>query len=99
MTIAMLVLVFAGTAVVLASAAGALRARPVLTRLHLLSPSNTLGAPLIGVGLALGNGWHLGTAAILVTVVLLAVTGPVLQSALGRLVANAEGVLDEELPS
>lgn len=99
MSVVMLVLVFAGTAVVLASAAGALRARPVLTRLHLLSPSNTLGAPLIGAGLAFGNGWHLGTAAIVVTVVLLAVSCPVLSAALGRLVANADGRLDEELPS
>ncbi|HVV14554.1 monovalent cation/H(+) antiporter subunit G [Amycolatopsis sp.] len=95
----MIVLVYVGVAVVLASAAGMLRSRALLTRLHLLSPAGTFGAPLIGAGLAIGNGWHLGTAAIVLTVVLLAVTGPVLQSATARLVANSEGLLDEELPS
>lgn len=95
----MMVLVYLGTAVVLASAAGMLRARALLTRLHLLSPASTVGAPLIGIGLAVGNGMHLGTVAILATVLLVAVTGPVLQSATARLVANGEGVLDEELPS
>ncbi|KAA9150309.1 monovalent cation/H(+) antiporter subunit G [Amycolatopsis acidicola] len=95
----MIVLVYAGVAVVLLAAAGMLRARALLTRLHLLSPASTVGAPLIGVGLAGENGWHLGTAAILLTVLLLAVTGPVLQSAAARLAANSEGLLDEELPS
>jgi multicomponent Na+:H+ antiporter subunit G len=93
------VLVFAGVAVVLASAAGMLRARTLLTRLHLLSPVTTIGAPLVGVGLALANGWNLGSGAILLTVVLLAVTGPVLQSATGRAQARREGAIDEDLPS
>jgi multicomponent Na+:H+ antiporter subunit G len=99
MTPASQILVFAGVAVVLASAAGMLRARALLTRLHLLSPVTTLGAPLIGLGLALANGWNLGSGAILLTVVLLAVTGPVLQAATGRIEAQRQGAIDEDLPS
>jgi multicomponent Na+:H+ antiporter subunit G len=97
-TVAAQVLVFAGVGVVLLSAVALLRAPDLLTRLHLLSPVTTLGAPLIGAGLVLVNGVHLGSGAIAVTVVLLAVTGPVLQSAVARLEANRQGALDEDLP-
>jgi multicomponent Na+:H+ antiporter subunit G len=99
MTVIADLFVFAGVAVVLASAAGMLRARGLLARLHLLSPVTTVGAPLIGTGLALANGWNLGSGAILLTVLLLAVTGPVLQSATGRIEAQRQGAIDEELPS
>jgi multicomponent Na+:H+ antiporter subunit G len=99
MTVVAQVLVFAGVLVVLASAAGMLRAKDLMTRLHLLSPVTTLGAPLIGAGLVLVNGVHLGSGAIVVTVVLLAVTGPILQTAAARLEARRRGALDEDLPA
>lgn len=99
MTIVAQVLVFAGVAVVVVSALAMLRARTLLTRLHLLAPVTTLGAPLVGLGLALGNGFTLVSGAILLTVVLLAVTGPVLQSAAGRVEARRRGAIDEDLPS
>ncbi|WP_409179587.1 cation:proton antiporter [Amycolatopsis sp. VS8301801F10] len=99
MTLAAQILVFAGVFVVLASAAGLLRAKDLLTRLHLLTPATTLGAPLVGAGLVLVNGVHLGSGAILATVVLLAVTGPILQSATARLEARHRGEIDEDLPS
>jgi multicomponent Na+:H+ antiporter subunit G len=93
------ILVFAGVAVVVVSALAMLRARTLLNRLHLLAPVTTLGAPLIGVGLALATGWNLTSGAILLTVVLLAVTSPVLQSATGRVEAQRQGAIDEDLPS
>lgn len=99
MTVVAQVFVFAGVAVVVVSAVTMLRARTLLNRLHLLAPVTTLGAPLVGLGLALDTGWNLGSAAILLTVVLLAVTGPVLQSAVGRVEARRQGVIDEDLPS
>ncbi|GLY42949.1 hypothetical protein Amsp01_089720 [Amycolatopsis sp. NBRC 101858] len=99
MTLVAQILVFAGVAVVLVSAAGMLRARDLLTRLHLLSPVTTLGAPLIGAGLVLVNGVHLGSGAIVVTVVLLALTGPILQTATARLEARRRGEIDEEFPA
>ena len=99
MTVVAQVLVFAGVAVVVVSALAMLRAKTLLNRLHLLAPVTTLGAPLVGVGLALTSGWNLGSGAILLTVVLLAVTGPVLQSAAGRVEARRRGAIDEDLPS
>ena len=99
MTVVAQVLVFAGVAVVVVSALAMLRARTLLNRLHLLAPVTTLGAPLVGTGLALDTGWNLGSGAILLTVVLLAVTGPVLQSAAGRVEAQRRGAIDEDLPS
>jgi multicomponent Na+:H+ antiporter subunit G len=98
-TVVAQVLVFAGVAVVVVSALAMLRARTLLNRLHLLAPVTTLGGPLVGIGLALANGWTLTSGAILFTVVLLAVTGPVLQSAAGRVEAQRQGAIDEDLPS
>jgi multicomponent Na+:H+ antiporter subunit G len=77
--------VFAGVAVILVSVVAMLRARTLLTRLHFLSPVTTIGGPLIGAGRVVTNGWSLGSGAIALTVVLLAVTGPVLQSAAAHL--------------
>ncbi|WP_372665373.1 monovalent cation/H(+) antiporter subunit G [Amycolatopsis kentuckyensis] len=99
MTVVAQVLVFAGVAVVVVCALAMLRAQTLLNRLHLLAPVTTLGAPLVGGGLALATGWNLGSGAILLTVVLLAVTGPVLQSAAGRVEAQRRGEIDEDLPS
>ncbi|MYW94186.1 monovalent cation/H(+) antiporter subunit G [Amycolatopsis rubida] len=99
MTVVAQVLVFAGVFAVLVSAVGMLRAKDLLARLHLLSPVTTLGAPLIGAGLVLVNGAHLGSGAIVVTVVLLVVTGPILQTATARLEARRRGDIDEDLPA
>ncbi|WP_329063656.1 cation:proton antiporter [Amycolatopsis sp. NBC_01480] len=99
MTVLAQVLVFAGVAVVLLASAALVRARDLFTRLHLLSPVTTLGAPLIAAGLVLVNGVHLGSGAIVATAVLLLVTGPVIQSATARLEAARREEIDEDLPS
>ncbi|MFD2419670.1 monovalent cation/H(+) antiporter subunit G [Amycolatopsis pigmentata] len=80
------VLAFAGVAVVLVAVAGMLRAHGTLARLHFLTPVTTLGGPLIGLGLVIEIGWNLTSAMVALTVVLLAVVGPVQQSATARLV-------------
>ena len=80
--------VFAGVAVALAAVAGMLRARDLLSRLHFLTPITTVAGPLIGLGLVLANGWSLGSGAIALTVVVLALTGPVVQSATARLLVD-----------
>jgi multicomponent Na+:H+ antiporter subunit G len=92
------VLLGAGILVAVASAFAGLVVRDVLDRLHFLTPVTSLAAPLVGAALAIGNGWSLATALILLTVVLLAVSGPVLESATGRLVAARRGLLGEEDP-
>lgn len=81
----------AGVLVVVASAVRALTTRDVVVRLHLVTPVTSVGGPLLGLGLAVANGWTLTSAQILFTVFLLALTGPVLTSATGRLVERAGG--------
>jgi multicomponent Na+:H+ antiporter subunit G len=81
----------AGVLVVVGSALRALVTRDALARLHLVTPVTSVGGPLLGLGLAITNGWTLATAQILFTVFLLALTGPVLGSATGRLAERAQG--------
>ena len=98
MQIAVDVLLFAGVAIVAASAWAALWLRGVFVRLHYLSPVTSLGGPLIGIALGLENGWGLTTGLILLIVGLLAVSGPVVAVATTRVVAQREAVILEESP-
>ena len=68
-------------------------------RLHFLTPVTSIGGPLIGVALAVANGWSPTTVLVLLVVVILAVTGPVLAAATGRSAAERDGLVDEEPPS
>lgn len=87
-----------GIAVVIATIIGALMVRRVYNRLHYLTPATSLGAPLIGLALAIENGWSLTTAEIVFTVGLLAIAGPVLEAATGRVAAQREGMVGQESP-
>jgi hypothetical protein len=69
-----------------------------LDRLRLLSPMTTLGTPLATLGLALRNGWSLPSAQILVTGLLVALTGPAMTSASGRVIGMQEGKVPQETP-
>lgn len=82
------VLLAAGALVVVVSAVGAVVTRDVPSRLHFLTPVTSVGGPLLGLALAVDGGWSSGTGQVLVVVALLAVTGPVLTSATGRLLAQ-----------
>jgi multicomponent Na+:H+ antiporter subunit G len=93
-----LALLGAGTAVVVLSSVRAVLARGAYNRLHFLSPVTSLAGPLIGLALAVNGGWNLETALILVTVVLLALTGPLLEAATGRVAAQREDLVPRESP-
>lgn len=84
------VLTFAGVAVVPVASIGLLRARGTLARLHFLAPVTTLAGPLIGLGLMIEIGWNLTSLLVALTVVLLAITGPVLQTATARLARDRQ---------
>jgi multicomponent Na+:H+ antiporter subunit G len=73
----------------------ALRPRTAFPRLHLNSVVSSLAGPLIGLGVVLANGISLTSATVLLIVLLLAVTGPVLGAALGRLTAQQDGAVPE----
>jgi monovalent cation/proton antiporter MnhG/PhaG subunit len=90
MTVVAGVLIWSGVLVVVLSALAALALPPVHARLHALSPVTSLGGPLIGIGLALANGFSLTTATVLLIVILLGVTGPVLVVAMARVAAERD---------
>lgn len=92
------VLAWAGVAVVVVGAVGALLASPVYNRLHFLTGATSLGAPLVGLALAVQNGLGLATAEVLFTVALLAVSGTALEIATGRVAAQRSGLVPEESP-
>lgn len=81
------VLLIAGVAVVAASATTAAFIRDTYLRLHFLAPVTSLGGPLIGIAIAVEEGWTQSAVLTLAIVVLLAVTGPVVQAAAGRAIA------------
>ncbi|HZU72907.1 MAG TPA: monovalent cation/H(+) antiporter subunit G [Acidimicrobiales bacterium] len=92
------VLLGVGVAIICGSALGALAFRHSQNRLHYITPMTTIGAPMVGLALAIENSWGETTAQILLTVFLLAVTGPVLESATGRLIAQREGWIPRRSP-
>jgi len=92
------VLLFTGVAVAVLACLGALAVGDFYTRLHFITPVTSLAAPLIGLALAIDNGWGLTTAQILFVVFLLAVTGPQLEAATGRVAAQREGIVPKESP-
>ncbi len=96
--LAVLVLLWAGIGVTVLSCLSAMRARRVYVRLHYLSPATSIGAPLVGLALAVANGWGLTTAEDLFIVFLLVITGPVLEAATGRVSAQREGLIDGDSP-
>lgn len=94
-----LALVALGSAVIAASSLGALLASgDQLTMVHFLTPVTSLGVPLVGAGACVAEGWGLTSGEILLIVGILFVTGPVMSSATGRLVAQQQGILQTEGP-
>jgi multicomponent Na+:H+ antiporter subunit G len=87
------VLLFAGVGVVVLSSLSAVWLRGVFVRLHFLTPVTSVGGPLIGLGLAVENGWGITTGIVLLVVALLALTGPVVEVATGRVMAQREGLV------
>lgn len=91
-------LVTAGVLVVVAAACVTVVAPGAFARLHLLTVVTSLGAPLTGIGVAALDGGGLGGGLTLVIVFILALTGPVLGSAIGRAAAQREGRIRRDPP-
>ncbi len=90
---AALVLLTAGTAVILLSAVGIVVLRRPFGRLHALTPAASLGVPLVTLALALQSGPGRAAVKLLVIGALVAVGGPVTTMALGRATAQHEGAV------
>lgn len=88
--------VFAGCLVLAFACTGAVLVRSLYVRLHFLTPVTSLGGPLIGLGLAIDQGFSLTSGLDLLIVGLLAATGPILESATGRVAAQRDGRVSNE---
>jgi len=88
----------AGVLVAVASSVAAVLVPEVLDRLHFLTAITSLAGPLVGLALAIANGWGLTTGQVVVTVGLLALTGPVLGAATGRLARQSSGAPASDAP-
>ena len=92
------VLLGLGTAVIVASCIGALVVGTFYDRLHFVTPVTSLGLPLIGLAMAISSGWGETTAQILLTVFFVALSGPVLTAANGRVAAQRDGLVERDSP-
>jgi multicomponent Na+:H+ antiporter subunit G len=80
-----------GVLVAVGSAVGVLLVRDDYLRLHLVTPITSVAGPVIGVAVAVAEGWSLVTAVVLLTVGLQAVAGAALQTSVGRLFGGQRG--------
>jgi multicomponent Na+:H+ antiporter subunit G len=95
-----LTLVGIGCVVVTLAGLGAAVVRgDVFTRLHFVTPVTSVGAPFVGVGLCVESGQPWVVAEVLVIVLLLFISGPVLESSAARAAAQDRGIEDEEQPA
>jgi multisubunit Na+/H+ antiporter MnhG subunit len=84
--------------VVVLSAVGLVAAPSALARLHFIAPVTSLAAPLVGVAYVVDQGIGLAAGLVLLIVGLLALTGPPLGAAIGRLAAAELDLLPAESP-
>lgn len=96
--VVMLACYIAGLTVVVLAPLSALTFRRFFSRLHFITPITSVGAPLIVAALGIQNGWGLTTGLEILIVGTLAVTGPVLEAATGRLAAQREGLIGRGSP-
>ena len=85
-----LVLLVAGTAVLLLSACALLVLPGPYARLHALAPATSLGAPLIALALAVDTGPGRAAVKLLAIGALLAVSGPITTMAIGRVTVTTD---------
>lgn len=97
-SLAAVVLLGAGTGIAVLAALAALRPRSVYARLHYPTIVSSVAGPLLGVATLLSQGPGLTFATVAVTLLLLAVSGPVLGAAIGRLNAQHDGRIDVRSP-
>jgi multisubunit Na+/H+ antiporter MnhG subunit len=88
------VLLACGVGLVVVASLAALRSRSVFRRLHYLTVVTSLSGPLVAVAVLIADGIGLTSATVVLILLLLALTGPVLSAATGRLNAQREHVIE-----
>ena len=81
---AALLLLVAGTLILLTGAIGILRLPDFYTRLHVLGKNDTLGVALVALGIAILEGFTLESGKILLILLFVALASPTVTHALGR---------------
>jgi multisubunit Na+/H+ antiporter MnhG subunit len=92
------VLVWLGTGIAVLASLAALRPRSLYGRLHYPSIVSSLSGPLVAIAVVVAEGPGLTAATAVLTLLLLAITGPVLGAAVGRLNAQRDGHIDVRSP-
>lgn len=92
-------LLAAGVAMCLVSTLGMLAVPDPMTRLHLLTPVTSVGVPLIAVAIVVDTGLSRSAVKVLLIAMLVALAGPALSSATGRVIGQRAGLLPPEEPS
>lgn len=87
-----------GVAVVVLAAVSAAVVPGVLTRLHLLTVVTSLGVPVAAIGVAVLDGGGLAGGMTLAAAAILALSGPAVSGAIGRVVVQREGGAPEDSP-
>ncbi|GHD98501.1 cation:proton antiporter [Streptomyces alanosinicus] len=93
-----LVLLVAGTGVLLVSAAGLVALPRPYQRLHALTPASTVGAPLVALALAVESGPGRAAVKLVLVAVIVAFGGAVTAMAIGRATAQHEHLLRRDSP-
>ncbi|HSP36874.1 MAG TPA: monovalent cation/H(+) antiporter subunit G [Frankiaceae bacterium] len=84
------VLLTLGTVTVLISCVAVLRLPGLPAQLHGLAPAGTLGAPLVCLGIAVDEGIGRSAGKVLITALILLVTGPVAATVTSRTALNSD---------
>ena len=90
------ILIAAGVAAMAVAACGVFRIRYALNRLHAAAIGDSLGLPLVGLGLAILYGWSLAAVKALLIVVLFWLSSPVCSHLLSTLEASTNDRLSED---
>ncbi|WBO68503.1 cation:proton antiporter [Streptomyces camelliae] len=93
-----LVLLVAGTGVLLLSAVGLVALPRPFQRLHALTPATTVGLPLVALALAVATGPGRAAVKLLLIAVIVAIGGAVTAMAIGRATAQHERLLRKDSP-
>lgn len=91
-------LLAASLLVTVLSAIGALAMRTTYGRLHYLTPVTTVAGPLFAAAIVVHTGWGITAGLQILIVAILAISGPILEMATGRVEAQQRGLLSSEGP-
>jgi multisubunit Na+/H+ antiporter MnhG subunit len=96
--VVVLVLLGLAAVVVALSSIGLVAAPSVLPRLHFVAPITSVAAPLVGTAYLVDQGIGLAAGLVVAIAGLMALTGPPLSTAIGRLAAAELDLVPAEAP-